>query len=112
MQRPRLTASIGRIGDTDRDALGVERRRLREMDRRVEYLSRMCSNLEVIDPAQQRSDRVVFGATVSVCGEDDAEQTWRIVGVDEADAGEGFDQLGVADGACRSFRPGSGTPSP
>lgn len=89
VQRPRLMASIGRIGDSDRDALGVERRRLREMDRRIEYLSRMCSNLEVIDPAQQRSDRVVFGATVSVRGEDGVEQTWRIVGVDEADPEKG-----------------------
>jgi transcription elongation factor GreB len=89
VQRPRLMASIGQIGDTDRDALSVQRRRLREMDRRIEYLSRMCSNLEVIDPAQQRSDKVVFGATVSVREQGGAERVYRIVGVDEADPQKG-----------------------
>jgi transcription elongation factor GreB len=88
-QRPRLMASIGQIGDTDKDALAVQRRRLREMDRRIEYLARMCSNLEVIDPAQQRSDRVVFGATVTVREETGGERTYRIVGVDEADPEKG-----------------------
>jgi len=89
VQRPRFMASIGQIGDSDRDALSVQRRRLREMDRRIEYLSRMCSNLEVIDPAQQRSDKVVFGATVSAREQGGAERVYRIVGVDEADPEKG-----------------------
>lgn len=88
-QRPRLMAAIGQIGDTDKDALAVQRRKLREMDRRIEYLVRMCSNLEVIDPALQRSDRVIFGATVTVREDGGAERTYRIVGVDEADPAEG-----------------------
>jgi transcription elongation factor GreB len=85
VQRPRLMASIGRIGDTDKGELSAERRRLREMDRRIEYVSRMCSNLEVIDPAQQKSDRVIFGATVGVREQGGTERTYRIVGVDEAE---------------------------
>jgi transcription elongation factor GreB len=90
VQRPRLASAVGQPGDTDRDDLAAQRRKLREMDRRIEYLMQMCSRLEVIDPAGQRSDRVVFGATVSVRDTaTGAERTYRIVGVDEADPEKG-----------------------
>jgi transcription elongation factor GreB len=90
VQRPRLASAIGQLHDTDSDDLAAQRRKLREMDRRIEYLMQMCSRLEVIDPAGQRSDRVVFGATVSVRDTaTGAERTYRIVGVDEADPEKG-----------------------
>jgi transcription elongation factor GreB len=85
VQRPRLMASVGQIGGSDKGELAAARRRLREMDRRIEYLSRMCSNLEVIDPAAQKSDKVIFGATVGVREAGGAQRTYRIVGVDEAE---------------------------
>ena len=53
--RPRLMAAIGQVGATDRDALAQQRRKLAEMDRRIEYLRQMCSRLEVSDPAGQRN---------------------------------------------------------
>jgi transcription elongation factor GreB len=88
-ERPRLNAALGLVEGSERDVRGEQRRRMREMDRRIEYLSRMHSNLEVIDPAQQRSDRVVFGATVTVREIGGGERTYQIVGVDEADPENG-----------------------
>lgn len=88
-ERPRLIAAIGQIGGSERDVRGEQRRRMRETNRRIEYLSRMHSILEVIDPAQQRSDRVVFGATVTVRDQAGGKRTYQIVGVDEADSEKG-----------------------
>ena len=87
-ERPRAAAAVTRLSAsgaaTDRDQLSTERRRLREIDRRIEYLSRMLARIEVIDPAAQRGERVLFGATVTVRA-DGVERVYRIVGVDEAD---------------------------
>jgi transcription elongation factor GreB len=69
---------------------GPARRALGECDRRIAYLSRMQTLLEVIDPAaQQRADRVRFGATVTVRQSPEGERQMRIVGVDEAEPGSG-----------------------
>jgi transcription elongation factor GreB len=68
---------------------GPARRALRECDRRIAYLSRMQTLLEVVDPVAQRSDRVRFGATVTVRQSPDGERKVRIVGVDEAEPGSG-----------------------
>ncbi len=64
-------------------------RALREVDQRLAFLSRRMELLEVIDPKTQPADRVRFGATVTVRGEDGAERRCRIVGVDEADPRRG-----------------------
>jgi transcription elongation factor GreB len=69
---------------------GPARRALGECDRRIAYLSRMQTLLEVVDPAAQRhSDRVRFGATVTVRQSPEGERRVRIVGVDEAEPGSG-----------------------
>jgi transcription elongation factor GreB len=45
----------------------------------------------VVDPAQRGAcDQVFFGATVTVCGSDGCENTYSIVGVDEADVAHGL----------------------
>jgi transcription elongation factor GreB len=49
----------------------------------------MQALLEVVDPAAQRSDRVRFGATVTVRQSPEGERRVRIVGVDEAEPGSG-----------------------
>jgi len=91
-ERPRAAAAVTRLSAsgaaTDRDQLSVERRRLREIDRRIEYCSRMLARIEVVDPASQAGERVLFGATVRVRAEG-AERVYRIVGVDEADPAAG-----------------------
>jgi transcription elongation factor GreB len=95
-ERPRLVAEIA---VADKGALsslqpeirvGDAARRLAEADRRIEYLRRMAAILEVIDPRQQKGDRIVFGATVTVLEDDQAERVYRIVGVDESDPGRGW----------------------
>jgi transcription elongation factor GreB len=92
-QRPRAAAAVTHLAAsgaaTDRDELAVQRRRLREIDRRIEYVSRMLARIEVIDPAAQEGERVLFGARVTVQAEDGEKRVYRIVGVDEADPARG-----------------------
>ncbi|MEO6423087.1 MAG: transcription elongation factor GreB [Candidatus Nitrotoga sp.] len=67
------------------------KKRLREIDRRIRFLSKRLENSAVVDPEQRGfCDQVFFGATVTVCRQDGAEHTYSIVGVDEADAGRGL----------------------
>jgi transcription elongation factor GreB len=61
------------------------KRRLRELDRRIRYLMKRLEAAEVVDPRDQDTDRVYFGATVTYCDAQGQENTVSIVGVDEAD---------------------------
>jgi transcription elongation factor GreB len=66
------------------------KRRLREIDRRLRFLTRRLAHAEVVDPAAQpRRDRVFFGATVTIANERDETLSVQIVGVDEASLAEG-----------------------
>jgi transcription elongation factor GreB len=66
------------------------KRRLREIDRRLRFLSRRLAHAEVVDPAAQtQRDRVFFGATVTYVNPRDEEVSVTIVGVDEADMSAG-----------------------
>lgn len=62
------------------------KRRLREIDRRLRFLTNRLAHAEVVNPADQpQRDRIFFGATVTYyTTERDAEVTVTIVGVDEA----------------------------
>lgn len=67
------------------------KKRLREIDRRIRFLSKRLESSVVVDPAQrQNCDQVFFGATVTISRQDGGESTYSIVGVDEADAGRGL----------------------
>lgn len=66
------------------------KRRLREIDRRIRFLSKRIDMAEVVDPATRpATDQVFFGATVTYEDEEGQEHTIRIVGIDEADASVG-----------------------
>lgn len=66
------------------------KKRLREIDKRIRFLRRRLDLSEVVDPATRKEcDQVFFGATVTVCDESGLENTYSIVGVDEADVGRG-----------------------
>jgi len=66
------------------------KRRLREIDRRIRFLTKRLDIAEVVDPlGQPNRDQVFFGATVTICDLDGAENTYTIVGVDETDLGRG-----------------------
>ena len=74
-------------GNGDRSENGdyiYGKKRLREIDRRVRYLSKRLANAEVVDPAKRtRTDQVFFGATVTYANGRGEERTIKIVGVDE-----------------------------
>lgn len=62
------------------------KKRLREIDRRIRFLTQRLDIAEVVDPARQENfEQVFFGATVRYCDETGAQTTVTIVGVDEID---------------------------
>lgn len=61
------------------------KRRLREIDRRLHFLKTRMQDSEVIDPAKIVSDKVVFGATVTLENEEGEEVVYQIVGEDDID---------------------------
>ncbi len=66
------------------------KRRLREIDRRIRFLSKRLDFAEVVDPLRQGdNDQIFFGATVTLSDEAGQASTYIIVGVDEADASRG-----------------------
>lgn len=93
-ERPKLVETISwAAGNGDRSENGdyiYGKKRLREIDRRLGWLSRVMKAAKVIDPVAQ-SDRtqVYFGATVELADEADLRRTLTIVGDDETDATNG-----------------------
>jgi transcription elongation factor GreB len=66
------------------------KRRLREIDRRIRFLTKRMDAAVVVDPAtRDATDQVFFGATVTVIHKNGDEKTYSIVGIDEADASRG-----------------------
>ncbi|MBN8282992.1 transcription elongation factor GreB [Zoogloea sp.] len=94
-ERPKLVETVRwAAGNGDRSENGdyiYGKKRLREIDRRIRFLIKRLENSTVVTPSEQENiEQVFFGATVTVCDVDgDAEQTYQIVGVDEANASEG-----------------------
>lgn len=92
-ERPRMVQEVqdaAAQGDRSENAEYIYgKRRLREIDRRMRFLSERLKNIQVVDPTQQSGDRVLFGAFVDVEDEDGKAATWQIVGVDETDPGQG-----------------------
>ncbi len=93
-ERPKIVEIVSwAAGNGDRSENGdyiYGKRRLREIDRRVRYLSKRLESAVVVDPAQQQQLRqVFFGATVTYARADDSEHTVTLVGKDEAVAEQG-----------------------
>jgi transcription elongation factor GreB len=94
-ERPQLVETIAwAAGNGDRSENGdyiYGRKRLREIDRRLGWLSKRMKAAKVVDPARQEDrTRAWFGATVTIADKDDQERTLTLVGDDEADAGNGL----------------------
>ncbi len=90
VERPKVVEVVAwAAGNGDRSENGdylYGKKRLREIDRRIRFLSQRLETAQVVDPVQQqRLDQVFFGATVTYASDDGAERTVTIVGVDEAD---------------------------
>ena len=66
------------------------KKRLREIDRRIRFLTKRLEIMEITDPALHHgSDQVFFGATVTYVDESAVERTVTILGIDEADSAKG-----------------------
>jgi transcription elongation factor GreB len=93
-ERPKLVETIAwAASNGDRSENGdyiYGRKRLREIDRRLGWLSRRMKDARVVEPgAQPERSRVYFGATVTLVDEDDKERTVTLVGEDETDPSAG-----------------------
>ena len=93
-ERPKVVEIVSwaaSLGDRSENADYLYgKKRLREIDRRLSYLSKVMKSAKVVDPAkQEQRDTVRFGATVELADEDDERRTITLVGEDEADASAG-----------------------
>ena len=71
-------------GDRSENLYG--KRRMREIDRRIRFLTKRLEAAVVVDPeAREATDQIFFSATVGLLRGDGREQTVKIVGVDEID---------------------------
>jgi transcription elongation factor GreB len=93
-KRPEVVSALSDAaaeGDRSENAEYIYRKRqLRDIDRRLRFLSKRLDDVLIVDPAKPpRRDRVFFGATVTVEDEEGEKSTYRIVGVDESDGAAG-----------------------
>ena len=93
-ERPAMVQVVSwAAGNGDRSENGdyiYGKKRLREIDRRIRFLSKRLESAVIVDPAEQQNrDQVFFAATVTVCDADGEEASYQIVGIDEANALEG-----------------------
>ena len=93
-ERPKLVEVVSwAAGNGDRSENGdylYGKKRLREIDRELGWLSRRMKAAKTINPADQPDKaRIWFGATVTIADEDDRERILTLVGDDEQDASVG-----------------------
>lgn len=88
-ERPKLVETIAWAasnGDRSENADYIYgKRRLREIDKRLRFLTGRIEAAELVDPKTIKSNTIVFGATVTVLDEDEVLHTYKIVGEDEFD---------------------------
>ena len=89
-QRPKAVETVSWAAKNgDRSENGdylYGKKRLREIDRRIRFLTKRLDIAEVADPALHHgSDQIFFGATVTYADEEGAERTITIKGIDEVD---------------------------
>jgi transcription elongation factor GreB len=93
VERPKLVETIAWAasnGDRSENADYIYgKRRLREVDRRVRFLSKRIDTAEVVDNAGRDDDRAYFGATVAYRDRGGVERAVSIVGIDEVDPARG-----------------------
>jgi transcription elongation factor GreB len=92
VERPKLAREVGEaaaLGDRSENAEYIYgKRRLREIDSRLEFLQKRLDELEVVEPRDRGDGQVHFGAWVALEGGDGSVE-YQIVGPDEIDVGAG-----------------------
>ena len=86
-ERPEVTKKVtwaASLGDRSENAdYQYNKKRLREIDRRVRYLTKCMENLKIVDYSPQQEGKVFFGAWVEIENDDGDTRRFRIVGYDE-----------------------------
>jgi transcription elongation factor GreB len=93
LERPKVVTEVSDAaaqGDRSENAEYIYgKRRLREIDRRMRFLTKRLESAVVVAPSEQSGDRVFFGAKVTVEDEDGKQTRYQIVGEDEIDLTQG-----------------------
>lgn len=92
-ERPRVTQAVSdaaALGDRSENAEYIYgKKRLREIDRRVRFLSKRMEVLRVVEPDRRQEGKVYFGAWVELENDDGDQKRYRLVGPDEFNVREG-----------------------
>lgn len=93
VERPKVVQEVADAaaqGDRSENAEYIYgKKRLREIDRRVRFLTKRLESAVVVKPDEQSGDVVRFGATVEVEDEEGKRRTYLLVGPDESDPAQG-----------------------
>jgi transcription elongation factor GreB len=88
-ERPRITQAVAdaaALGDRSENAEYIYGKKgLREIDRRVRFLTKRLDQLQVVYPSPEQAGRVFFGARVALMDEQEQMNTYQLVGSDEFD---------------------------
>ena len=94
VKRPQVTQAVreaAALGDRSENAEYIYgKKQLREIDRRIRFLSKRLEDVTVVDRLPEDRTRVFFGAWVTIEDDDGQEQTHRLVGADEFDLSKGY----------------------
>lgn len=86
-ERPEITRKVSwaaSLGDRSENAdYQYNKKRLREIDRRVRYLRKRIEDLRVVPYSPAQENKIYFGAWVTIANEEDESKKFRIVGADE-----------------------------
>jgi transcription elongation factor GreB len=92
-ERPRVTQAVSEaaaLGDRSENAEYIYgKKRLREIDRRVRFLTKRLEQLEIVYASPQQHGKVFFGAHVTLEDEAGTEYNYQLVGPDEFDLRQG-----------------------
>jgi transcription elongation factor GreB len=94
VERPRVTQQVSdaaALGDRSENAEYIYgKKRLREIDGRLRFLQKKLDSLTIVSEAPPRTDRIYFGAFVTVEEESGESAEYRLVGPDESDPSQGL----------------------
>lgn len=94
IERPEVTKKVSwaaSLGDRSENAdYQYNKKRLREIDRRVRYLRKRMEELKVVDYSSEQDGKVFFGAWVQVESDEGEVKKFRIVGYDEIFNTDGY----------------------
>ena len=108
VKRPDVTrkvAAAAALGDRSENADYIYgKKHLREIDKRIRYLTKRLDNLEIVERKPDDQEKVFFGAWVQLKDADGNINQLRIVGADEFDLGKGWISLNspMAGSSCQS----------